>query len=76
MDFEYIIGQIKSQETLNKLHNEIALGSMLTRAMPMYNNWQHTKMMTISLSQCYKYIPCIFFQMKNDEIVELISRLI
>lgn len=40
MDFECVTGQIKSQETLNKLCNENALDSMLTRGIPAYNDQQ------------------------------------
>lgn len=40
MDFKCITSQIKSQETLNKLHNENAWGSMLTRGIPTYNHQQ------------------------------------
>ena len=40
MDFEFITGQIKSQETLNKVHNENALGSMLTGKIPTNDNQQ------------------------------------
>lgn len=57
MDFECITGKIKSQERFSKLHNENALGSMLTRGITIYNNQQKANKNDItSFSQCYKWI--------------------
>ena len=54
MDFKCITSQIKSQETLNKLHNENAWGSMLTRGIPTYNNQQKAHKIDVHFFLYYK----------------------
>lgn len=76
MDFECITGQIKSQETFSKLHNENALGSMLTRGITIYNNQQKTNKNDItSFSQYYKWILFYFPSNENWWNSEAYSRI-